>query len=343
VSDDPLIVVRPVELGDTDAMRAWYAVMTAAEAERPLFLWPSFEVALRTWRLPRTDREDQFLLATVGGAPAGAGQLSLHHGDNEHLAHLTVLVDPAHRRQGVGTALLGALESVAVARGRDTFVSATAHPPGQPGAGAAFAAARGYPVAGVDVLKAADLASTAERWPALAERAAGPSAGYELVWWTDTAPEEHLESLAHLYSRFLAEIPLGDLDIQPKSWDPARIRADEDRHRQAGARPLLVAARAPDGRLAGYTTLSVDDGATFASIDSTLVLSEHRGHALGLAMKVKLHQLTAELMPEVTFIFTGNAGVNRWMNAVNDDLGYEAVEDDLEVQKKLDPTRGGNP
>lgn len=333
-----MIAVRGIAVGDTADMRSWYAVMTASESQRPLFLWPSFEIAVRVWSAPRTDLEDEFYLAEVDGTPAGAGRVTFHLQENTHLSMFKLFVDPTRRRGGVGTALLAALEQGAVDRGRDTLLTDVVQPPGEQGAGAAFAAERGYPVAGREVLKAADLAATADRWPALAERAAARTGDYTLVTWTDAAPEEHLDSLAHLYTRFLAEIPLGDVAMQPQTWDAARLRAGEDRRRSAGVRGLFIAAVAPDGTLAGYTNLYVNGDDTYASIDSTLVLPEHRGHALGLAMKVRLHHLTAEQMPEVTFIFTGNAGVNRWMNDVNAALGYVEVEESLEVQKKLPST-----
>lgn len=339
-----MIEVRPFAVADTATLRTWYDVVLAAEAGRPLPpAWPSFETAVRVWSDERADLDQHFYLAELDGVPAGAGRLMTHLRDNTHLAMLKVLVDPAHRRAGVGTALLATLERAAAELGRDTLLTEVVHPPGQPGAGAAFAAARGYPVAGREVLKVADLATTADRWSALAERAAARAGGYRLVSWTDTAPDEHLDSLARLYSRFLDEIPLGDVDLHAQTWDAARIRESEDRRRRTGIRSLLVAAVAPDGSLAGYSNLVVRAGDTHADIESTLVLPEHRGHALGLGMKVMLHQRLVDLEPEVTRIVTSNAGVNQWMNAVNVDLGYVDLEECLEVQKKLHPTPGGTP
>lgn len=336
-----MIEVVEVPLDDDAGLRQWYAVALAAEAERPVVRWPAVEVALRTWRVPRDDWAMLFLLARADGVPVGAGRLDRDLRDNTHLGSLHLLVEPTHRRTGVGTALLSALEAHADREGRDTLVASVGQPSGRPGAGAAFAAVHGYEVADVEELKLVDLTATAERWPALAAAAAASSEGYELVSWTDAAPEEHLDALAGLFTRFLGEIPLGDLDIEPQTWDAARVRESEERRRQSGARPLLVAAVAPDGSLAGYSNLHVDEGQTYAAIDSTLVLSEHRGHALGLAMKVRLHQLTRELLPGVDSIFTANAGSNQHMNAVNEALGYRVVEDSLEVQKRLrTPTEG---
>jgi len=67
----------------------------------------------------------------------------------------------------------------------------------------------------------------------------------------------------------------------------------------------------------------------------TLVLPEHRGHRLGLALKVaNLRALQAE-HPEVTRITTWNAEQNGPMVAVNVELGFEIVERLQEWQGSL--------
>jgi hypothetical protein len=65
------------------------------------------------------------------------------------------------------------------------------------------------------------------------------------------------------------------------------------------------------------------------------VLPEHRGHALGLAMKIANHRAVRRLYPECRVLVTGNAGVNVAMNAVNDRLGYREIERCVEVKKDL--------
>jgi hypothetical protein len=50
---------------------------------------------------------------------------------------------------------------------------------------------------------------------------------------------------------------------------------------------------------------------------------------------VRLHQETRLRHPDVRRVATGNATLNRWMNAVNERLGYRPVETALDVQKLL--------
>ena len=65
-----------------------------------------------------------------------------------------------------------------------------------------------------------------------------------------------------------------------------------------------------------------------------MVLPEHRGHSLGLAMKLATHRSLVAQVPECRIVATGNADVNAHMNAVNERMGYRLVEQLLEFQKK---------
>ena len=84
------------------------------------------------------------------------------------------------------------------------------------------------------------------------------------------------------------------------------------------------------------TELFVNDTTPERGIQSgTLVSPKHRGHRLGLAVKVANQQALTERFPELAWIITGNADVNTHMNAINDRLGFRVVERCLEVEKAL--------
>ena len=96
-------------------------------------------------------------------------------------------------------------------------------------------------------------------------------------------------------------------------------------------------AFAPDGELVGYTDVFVPPHVEHrAEIGITMVLPEHRGHALGLAMKLATHASLQAAVPSCRLVSTSNADVNAAMNAVNERMGYRWVEQLLEVQKTLD-------
>jgi len=131
-------------------------------------------------------------------------------------------------------------------------------------------------------------------------------------------------------------VPTGELAIEDGEWTPERY-LDNERRTAELSRRLVAAAIAPDGSLVGYTDVSVSRAKTTqASVGITFVLPGHRGHSLGLAIKLASHRALVVALPECEIVRTSNAAVNDHMNAVNEAMGYRQVEDILEVQKQLD-------
>lgn len=329
------IEVRAVDRSDERQLRDWWASGHAAMAHRPVDLWPDWETS--RYSLPQLDPENRIDLlgAYLGDTMVGSALVYLPLADNTHLGAFDVHVPPEHRRRGVGSTLLARCEELAGEAGRTTLLADVRVQLDEDGNDdSRWAEKRGYAVANVDGVKVADLAATADRLPALEAQAAEKLGDYRLAWWTDPAPEEHLASLAAAMSRFIGEIPLGDLDIQPQAWTAERLRVREERHAAQRRTQLTVVALAPSGEVAGYTTLHISPHAPrLADIGDTLVLPDHRGHRLGLAMKVLLHQKVRELFPGAQIIATGNATTNSFMNAVNEQLGYQLVDRIYELQK----------
>jgi RimJ/RimL family protein N-acetyltransferase len=85
-----------------------------------------------------------------------------------------------------------------------------------------------------------------------------------------------------------------------------------------------VAARHEDtGELAGLTEVSVDPadpGWGFQVF--TVVRREHRGHRLGLLLKIAMMELLATTEPQLERIVTWNGQSNEHMIAVNEAMGY---------------------
>jgi GNAT superfamily N-acetyltransferase len=330
------IDIREVDRTDESQLHAWWSAGHDAMSGRPVDLWPDWEISRLA--LPEVDPDHDVLLlgAHVGETMVGSGLTVLPRKDNTHLGAVEVYVPPDHQRRGIGSALLERAEEIVTAGGRTTLLADVRVPLDEDGHPLRWAEARGYAVANVDTVKVVDLAATADLLPGLEAEAAERRGDYRLVWWTDPAPEEHLASLAAAMSRFLEEIPLGDLDLRPETWTPERLRAGEARRAAQRRDQLMVVALTPSGEVAGYTDLTLAPHAPrLADIGDTLVLPDHRGHRLGLALKVLLHQQVRALHPGVELIATGNATVNQWMNAVNEQLGYRPVDRCLELQKVL--------
>ncbi len=68
---------------------------------------------------------------------------------------------------------------------------------------------------------------------------------------------------------------------------------------------------------------------------ATVVHPLHRGHRLGLAVKLANLDFLAEQAPAVRLIVTGNAQTNAPMIAVNDMLGFEVAGVGMFWQKRL--------
>jgi len=328
------IDIREIDRTDEAQLYAWWSTGHDAMSHRPVDLWPDWEISRRS--LPEVDPDARVALlgAYAGGAMVGSALTYEPLKDNTHLGAVDVYVPPGHRRRGVGSALLDRAEQIIVADSRTTLLADVRVPLDQDSADSRWAEARGYAVANVDAVKVADLAATAGLLPGLEARAAERRGDYRLVWWTDPAPEVHLASLAAAMSRFVEEIPRGDLDLRPQAWTPERLRGREARRAAQHRDQLTVVALAPSGEVAGFTELIFAPHAPrLVDIGSTLVLPDHRGHRLGLAIKVLLHQQIRALYPAAELIATGNATTNRWMNDVNDQLGYRPVDRNLELQK----------
>ena len=67
----------------------------------------------------------------------------------------------------------------------------------------------------------------------------------------------------------------------------------------------------------------------------TLVRREHRGHRLGVAVKVANVRLLQRERPDITRLTTYNAEVNSHMIGVNEAIGFRPVARLGDFQKKL--------
>ncbi|MEO5743197.1 MAG: GNAT family N-acetyltransferase, partial [Terracoccus sp.] len=67
----------------------------------------------------------------------------------------------------------------------------------------------------------------------------------------------------------------------------------------------------------------------------TLVLPEHRGHRLGMAVKVENLAALSRIDSARTSVQTMNDEQNPWMVQINQRLGFAIIEEALSVRKDL--------
>jgi hypothetical protein len=145
--------------------------------------------------------------------------------------------------------------------------------------------------------------------------------------------------LAELTPLFAAmnDAPIGDLDVEPNACDVSSIRAyEEAMTARDHTMYRVLARRRSDGCWAGHTIALVDRQAPqWTGQEDTSVLTDHRGHRLGLAMKADLLAWLAETEPQLQWIQTWNAETNRHMLAVNETLGFVLFARTIQYQKSL--------
>jgi GNAT superfamily N-acetyltransferase len=161
--------------------------------------------------------------------------------------------------------------------------------------------------------------------------------GYSLMQWIDRVPDRDVEDLAALMVRMSIDAPHGDLVEEPEVWDIARYRAKEDSAVARGRKRVGTAARdEATGRLVGFTDIGVSTVRSELGYQwDTIVSREHRGHRLGLLVKLANLRLLREVSPKTRYLNTWNADDNAPMVAVNDALGYRPVEVTQEWQLEL--------
>ena len=292
----------------------------------------------------------------------GYARIALPRTDNRHLAEVELVVRPAARRQGIGTALWRTAEERLRAAGRSSVTTWTSHaaeaPDGEEallartGVGriparddaARFARAHGFTLEQGERQSTLHLPvdpAAVAAWRAEAQAAAGPS--YRVVQWCDRTPERWLSALAELQRRMSVDVPLGGLDFREEVWDAQRVRdADEDLAREGRRYVLSAVEHVPDRELVAFTQMAMPQSRRDVVFQhNTLVHGEHRGRRLGLLVKAANLQLLAEVQPEARRIHTWNAGENRHMLAINERMGFVRASLEGAWQRRYDDGAAG--
>lgn len=274
-------------------------------------------------------------LGRIDGTAVATGEYDAGAWDNQHLAWSDVQVHPEHRRLGLGSEMLAALRSRAADEGRTTlslwgWESAER---------SAFAARHGLEQKSVEVCRRQVLADLDRAALDAAYASALPhAADYELLRLPPRSDEALLPALGELTAA-INDAPTDDLDIEDEVFPPERIRAYEDaQHAQGHLLHRVVARHRATGRLAGQSIVAVDlDRPTLAEQHDTSVVAAHRGHRLGLLLKLEMLRWLAEEQPQVASIDTWNAESNDRMIGVNELLGYRVVGRSLVFQGPAQP------
>lgn len=340
-------IILPASMDDDRSGE--YAEMIAVhnEIEIEVMGTDALTMSAREWlpiHLNQEYKPRRMFVVRVDGRIVGRGSFGWSAESDARSATVYGEILPRVRNRGLGTALFDHLEGLAHRAGYGivqlyaTHTSAAAGdrlasptgfgdlPANDPGV--RFLLGRGYGLEQVSRVSALDLPVDPATLAALhqtAQASAGPD--YRIVSWTGRTPRQWISDLARLHNRMSVDMPRGEMDVTEETWDEARVLASDERM-EAGSRQLLTVAaeHVPTGELVGFSVLWLPaDRSRPVSQEDTLVLSEHRGHRLGMLLKVANLRELARVSPESTMVFTGKAEENRPMLGVNEAVGFRAI------------------
>jgi GNAT superfamily N-acetyltransferase len=335
--------VHLVDPSDEDELAEWAAVLQASDED----LWPG----LIGFTLPDIrafaqygsayKRFDLLAVRDSGGPILGVALMELPLRDNLRSAEVTVAVHPAQRRRGVGTAIVEGMAAHGRANGRAVLNSivdvpldrAADHP------SLSFAPKVGFVAMLAGNTRHLTVPIAAARRDDLRAEVVRARAAdaYRVLTFEAPWPEEYLDDQCALFQSMSTDEPHGDDGHEDEVWNGERVRENNALHAARGARFLVAAAQhVATGRLVACTELTIAVGAPQQAWQMlTVVQPEHRGHRLGLAVKLANLDVLASRAPDVRLIVTGNAAVNAPMIAVNDMMGFEVAGEGQFWQKQL--------
>jgi mycothiol synthase len=279
------------------------------------------------WQIATYPDEARFV-AENDGAMVGAatvGRIYIYPPEFErHWVSVRVL--PAHRRQGIGTALLVAGSGYARTAGKIGFQTSVSERQVE---GIAFLEHHGFTELERDRMVQLDL--TGLEHPSIRV----PD-GIELT--TLAARPDLLPGVHAVAEVAFRDIPSAAQPISAGTLDEFRAR-DVDRP-GISADAFQIAVDAASGEVVGYASLMRIPGRTdMAWHDMTAVHREHRGR--GIATALKTATIAWAIDAGLAVLETGNDVHNAPMRAVNARLGYQPIPDEISFRGPLVGARDG--
>jgi GNAT superfamily N-acetyltransferase len=262
-----------------------------------------------------------FLARDAAGALAGSAFVgyNANEPENAHARWTEIQVAPAHRRKGLGRALLRSAVQACLDQRDDLvfFGQTTDRVPSGEAFAAAVAATAGLPMR-LNQLTIADVDRAK-----VAEWAKIDAPGYRLEWAENEIPPKLVKAYLDA-ANAMNDMPKGDLKFADQEFTEAQLRDRESWLKKAGIQWWVVLAiHEATGEGAGFSEVNYDPRVGHVvQQGGTGVIAKHRGHDLGLWMKAAMLQRLMHERPAAKYIRTGNANVNQHMLAINTKLGF---------------------
>jgi len=318
---------QAIALGNLSDELAFGTTDTAFDIVEELGLWQPSE--FECYRM---------LVASVDGHVVGAGTYETTIGEDADTAWVAAHVRPDHRRRGIGSALISELEEVAR---RDKKRQVLLYAPSSLNEGPVLAAPTGFgsvpkrnpetqflltrSFSFEQVERVSRLALAVPGLRSLVDDAVDHlNRDFAIHEWVDICPERWQEDLALLYTRMSTDEPSGGLEPPEDIWSVERLLEYQTRLTESSLAMVYAAVEHVEtGTLAGYTALAFPrEPSRAVNQAGTLVLQEHRGHRLGMLLKVVNLAHLERVAPGHPSVVTYNAEENRHMLSVNEAVGF---------------------
>lgn len=331
--------LREIDVADDAAMTALYGVDVRSShvGRESMPMWTQQE-CLGAFRSNDPGEKQVVLGAYDGDTLVGFCAYWFPLLDNLDKVYLELHVDPPARRRGVGRALVAEVEDRARAAGRTLLLTDSKIPSGERETHPyrRFADACGFEFSNVEVVRHLALPVADERLQAWADKAAERHAGYTIATYVDEFPDDLAESLCLLMGQLAVDAPTGLVDFEEEAFTTDRLKERYVTAAAMGRSIYETVALSADRTVVAQSTLAVAKGESTDVFQwGTFVHREHRGHRLGLAVKVANIRAVQDAFPDKTRITTQNAEQNDYMVDINKEIGFEAVEDSAEWIKRL--------
>lgn len=241
--------------------------------------------------------------------------------DNLHLATAGITVHPDHRGKGHGSAMVDEVLRLTRENGRRTLWGGCWS---DDEAAAAFLKKHGFTYASHDARRFQYLDQLdQDQLDRQYEQALPKAADYELVRVRVPTEEDLLKELIEVTAA-INDAPMGELDFEDEVFDLQRLKDFEFASQAKGERLYRVFARhRQTGAVGGHTVMMVQPKRPqLGEQYDTAVHRDHRGHRLGILLKLEMLRWLAEVEPQIERIETWNQADNRYMIDANEAIGY---------------------
>lgn len=332
------IEIRPLAVADQQELRDYHEVSVRADTQdgrdwtRP---W-TYDEMVQEFTEPDPQERCEPYVAIDEGRVVGAAVQWFFLSDNTSKTWLEVFVDPVERRRGIGGQLVEYAVERARAEGRTeiTGESSFSFEERETSGTLRFAERHGFAVANMQIKRRLVLPVDEALLEKLAAEAAEHQGDYVLESFVHGVPDELLPSFCDLENVLVVEAPSGDSEWEPESVTPELFKERLAKLAAVNRTRYTTLARLGQ-QVVALSDIVVTKGEERANQWSTIVDRAHRGHRLGMAVKVANLRQVVAAHPELIGVQTENAESNSQMVGINEQMGFRAVAVEPMFQRRL--------